>query len=197
MTEATHPTPEAEPELTAANTNDPATDSTDAASEADLLRAKDEEIAKFKDLYLRAMAETENVRVRARREKEDAEKYAASKFARDMVNMVETLARASASVTNEARESNEMLKQVGEGLDMAMQELMSIFERHGIKRINPENEKFDHQFHQAVAQVETPDKPAGTVLQVLQAGYSLHDRLLRPAMVTVTTAPANKTEGSA
>lgn len=161
-------------------------------TEADLLRERDEEISKLKDAYLRAMAETENVRNRARRENEDTAKFAVTKFARDMVGMAETLARASASVTPDARAGNEMLKQVGEGLDMAMQELLGIFERNGIKRINPEGEKFDHNLHQAVAQVESADKAPGTVLQVLQAGYSLHDRLLRPAMVTVSTQTTAK-----
>lgn len=174
--------------LTAANTNEPAEQAEQSpASDADLLRAKDEEITRLKDLYLRAAAETENVRNRARRDNEDMAKFAISKFARDMVALVDTFSRAAASVTAEARSSNDMLKQVGDGLDMTLQELLSIFERHGIKRINPAGEKFDHNLHQAVAQVESAEHPPGTVLQVLQAGYCLHDRLLKPAMVTVTT----------
>ncbi len=171
-----------------ANANDPSAPGEQSpAGEADLLRAKDEEIARLKDLYLRAVAETENVRTRARRDNDDMSRFAISKFARDMVALVDTFSRAAASVTSEARSSNEMLKQVGDGLDMTLQELLSIFERHGIKRINPVGEKFDHNTHQAVAQVESAEHPPGTVLQVLQAGYSLHDRLLKPAMVTVTT----------
>lgn len=175
----------------AANGNEPTQpqeNATDAPlSDADIIRAKDEEIARLKDQYLRAVAETENVRSRARRENEDMAKFAITKFARDMVALIETLSRAAASVTAEARSSSDMLKQVGDGLDMTVQELLSVFERHGIKRVNPEGEKFDHNMHQAVAQVESADHPAGTVLQVLQAGYALHDRLLRPAMVTVST----------
>jgi molecular chaperone GrpE len=190
MTEAASD-PLSDPDPVAANTNDPVGTSEEAAaatpSEADIIRERDEEIVKLKDMYLRAVAETENVRNRARRENEDMAKFAITKFARDMVALVETLARAAASVTPEARSSSDTLKQVGDGLDMTMQELLSIFERHGIKRINPEGEKFDHNFHQAVAQVENADHPPGTVLQVLQAGYALHDRLLRPAMVTVST----------
>ena len=190
MTEAASD-PLNDPALTAANTNEPTDDTTDSSNdEADLLRAKDEEIAKLKDLYLRAAAETENVRNRAKRENEDMSKFAISRFARDMVALVDTFSRAAGSVTTEARNSNDMLKQVGDGLDMTLQELLSIFERHGIKRINPLGEKFDHNYHQAVAQVESAEHPPGTVLQVLQAGYSLHDRLLKPAMVTVTTQSA-------
>jgi molecular chaperone GrpE len=144
-----------------------------------------EEIAQLKDQYLRAMAETENVRARARRDIEDTSKYASTKFARDVVNIAENLQRASASITPEARESNEVLRQVGDGIDMTMQELLAVFERNGIHRINPEGQKFDHNFHQAVAQVPGGTVPPGSVVQVLQAGYMLHDRLLKPAMVTI------------
>lgn len=157
------------------------------------LAQKDEEIAKLKDAYLRAMAETENVRARAKRDLEDSSKYAATKFARDMVNIVENLGRAAQSITPDARLHNPVLKQVGDGIDMTMQELLGIFERNGITRINPEGQKFDHNFHQAMAQVPTNDAAPGTVLNVLQAGYVLHDRLLRPAMVTVATQPAAAT----
>lgn len=152
---------------------------------AEQLRKQEEEIARLKDQYLRAVAETENVRMRAKRESEETSKYAITRFARDMVNIVENLQRASDSISSEARAQHDMLKQVGGGLDMTMQELMGIFERHGIKRINPHGEKFDHNYHEAVAQVPGSGQPAGTVTQVLQAGYILHDRLLKPAMVTV------------
>jgi len=158
---------------------------------------KDEEIAALKDSYLRAMAETENVRGRAKRDIEDANKYATTKFARDMVNVLENLARASSSISEEARAGNEVIKQVGIGVDMTIQELSGIFERNGIKRIDPKGEKFDHNFHQAVAQTESKDVDAGTVLQVLQAGYVLHDRLLKPAMVIVAQAVKSNSENAA
>jgi len=154
------------------------------------LRRQEEEIAKLKDQYLRAVAETENVRTRARRDAEETSKYAVTRFARDMVNVVENLQRASSSITPEARTQQEVLKQVGDGIDMTMQELLGIFERHGIKRISPAGEKFDHNFHEAVAQVPGSGKPPGTVIDVLQAGYTLHDRLLKPAMVTVAAQEA-------
>lgn len=152
------------------------------------IKQQAEEIAKLKDQYLRAMAETENVRTRARRDVEDTAKYAATKFARDVVNIVENLQRASASISADARAGSDVLKQVGDGIDMTMHELLTIFERNGIKRIDPEGQKFDHNFHQAVAQVPSRDVAPGTVIQVLQAGYVMHDRLLKPAMVTVATA---------
>jgi len=155
----------------------------------------EEENAKLKDQYLRAMAETENVRNRAKREQEDAGKYAATKFAREMVDVLENLTRASASIGAEARSSNAIVKQVAEGIDMTVQQLLGIFERNGIKRIDPAGQKFDHNFHQAVAQVESDEVEAGHVLQVLQAGYVLHDRLLRAAMVTVANVlPTSKTD---
>lgn len=149
----------------------------------------EEEIKKLKDMYLRAMAETENVRARAKRDMEDTAKYAVTRFARDMVNIIENLDRASASIPPETRTANPVLKQVGEGIDMTMSELLGIFERNGIKRISPAGEKFDHNYHQAVSQIPNTDTAPGTVMQVLQAGYTLHDRLLRPAMVTVAATP--------
>jgi molecular chaperone GrpE len=166
----------------------------EAGPEDNEIQRQAEEIARLKDQYLRAMAETENVRARARRDIEDTTKYAATKFAREMVGIVENLQRASASITAEARAGNEVLKQVGDGLDMTLQELLSVFERNGIRRISPAGQKFDHNFHQAVAQVESADVPPGNVLQVLQSGYLLHDRLLKPAMVTVATQPGKKTD---
>ncbi len=154
------------------------------------IKTLEEEASKYKDLYLRAMAETENTRTRAKRENEDTAKYATTKFARDMVNILENLVRASNSITPQQRAENDMIRQVGEGIDMTVQELTGIFERNGIKRIDPKGEKFDHNFHQAVAQVESNEVPPGTVMEVLQAGYILHDRLLRPAMVSVAKEAA-------
>lgn len=150
-----------------------------------------EEVNKYKDLYLRAMAETENVRTRAKRENEETAKYAMTKFAREMVGIMENLVRASESITPEHRENSEVAGKVADGIDMTIQELTGIFERNGIKRIYPQGEKFDHNFHQAVAQVESADAEPGTVLNVLQAGYVLNDRLLRPAMVSVAKAKAD------
>jgi molecular chaperone GrpE len=176
---------------------EPAAETMPQDETAEEIARQAEEIAQLKDQYLRAMAETENVRSRARRDIEDNTKYATTKFAREMVGIIENLQRASGSITAEARAGNEVLKQVGEGLDMTLQEMVNIFERNHIKRISPEGQKFDHNFHQAVAQVESAEVPPGNVVQVLQAGYVLHDRLLKPAMVTVATPKAAASEGSA
>ncbi len=155
-----------------------------AALEAQVV-ALNEQLAGMKDQALRALAEAENTRKRAQREIEEAGKYAVTGFARDLVGVIENLQRASQSIPAEARASNEMLKTMGEGVDMVMRELLTIFERNGIRRLDPLGEKFDHNFHQAVMQMEKPDTASGTIIQVLQAGYVIHDRLLRPAMVGV------------
>lgn len=147
------------------------------------------EIASLKDKFMRAVAESENIRKRASKDVEDANKYAVTSFARDLVSVAENLAMASSSIAPAARAENPLLKTLGDGVDMTMQELLKTFERHGIRRIDPKGEKFDHRYHQAVSQVMDANQPPGTVAQVLQAGYTIHDRLLKPAMVVVTTEP--------
>lgn len=157
----------------------------EAAAEAELARLT-EEAAKYKEQWIRTAAELENLRKRTQRELEDNARYAVTGFARDMVEVLENLTRASESIPPASRETNDLLKNLGEGVDMTLSELLKIFERYGIKRINPIDQKFDHNYHQAVVQIERPDLPDGTVVQVVQAGYIIHDRLLRPAMVAVS-----------
>ena len=148
----------------------------------------EEEVAKLRDQLLRAVAETDNVRKRAERDREEISKYAISKFAGDMVSVLENLKRASESMTAETRAASPDLNNLAQGVDMTLQELLSTFERHGIKRVDPQGQKFDHNLHQAVAQVDNTGMEAGTVVQVVQAGYVIEGRLLRPAMVTVAKA---------
>lgn len=159
--------------------------SADAALLAENARLK-EEMNAIKDQALRALADADNTRKRAQRDAEESTKYAVTGMARDLVSVLENLHLASQSITAEARASNELLKNMGEGVDMVLRELLGVFERNGIRRIDPMGEKFDHNFHQAVMQIENADHPPGTILQVLQAGYVIHDRLLRPAMVSVS-----------
>jgi molecular chaperone GrpE len=149
----------------------------------------EEEVAKLKDQLLRAMAETENLRRRFEREKEEIGKYAITGFARDLVMVIENLKLAEDNIPEEVRKAEGPLKTLWEGVDMTQRELVNILQRHGIKRITPKGEKFDHNFHQAVAQVEAKDVEPGTVVDVFQAGYIIFDRLLKPAMVTVAKAP--------
>lgn len=154
------------------------------------------EINDLREQMLRALADAENVRKRTERELQETSKYAISNFSRDLVGVIENLQRAIASTPPEARQGNDLVKNLLIGIDMTMKEFISMLERHGIKRVEPlQGEKFDHNLHQAVSQVETGEHEPGVVLQVLQAGYLIQDRLLRPAMVTVSkrpdTAPAH------
>ncbi len=150
----------------------------------------EEQIAGLKDQLLRVMAENENVRRRAQRDVADASKYAVSNFARDILTIADNLARALESVPEDAREGNESLGGLLDGVTMTQREFLTTIERHGIKRIDPMGEKFDHNFHQAVFEVEDGEKAPGTVVQVVQQGYTIGDRLLRPAMVGVAKPPA-------
>ncbi len=151
--------------------------------ENDLLR---QENARFRDQWVRAVAETDNVRKRSQRDLEEAAKYGIASFARDMAGVLENLKRASDSIPAGARENDALLNKLGEGVDLTLYELLNIFERYGIERIDPLDKKFDHNLHQAVAQVDRDDIPPGMVVQVVQAGYTLGDRLLMPAMVVVS-----------
>ena len=162
-----------------------------------LLEQKEAELAGMKDQALRALADAENTRRRAEREMADMAKYAVTGFARDLVNVVENLQRAVAAIPAELKEAQAAVANLATGVEMTMQELLNVFERQGIKRIDPMGQKFDHNLHQAVAQIDTPDAPAGTVVQVLQAGYTIHDRLLRPAMVGVAAGGAKQVDTSA
>lgn len=145
-------------------------------------------IADLKDRLLRTMADMENLRNRSRREQEDALKYANTNFARDLLNVGDNLRRALESVPDDVEQESEALKTLKEGIEMTGRELQSVFERHGISEINPVGEKFDHNAHQAMFKVPGSGSPPGTVVQVMQVGYMLRDRLLRPAMVGVAAA---------
>lgn len=151
--------------------------------ETEALRA---EVAKLKDQLLRTMAEVENTRKRAQREVEEAGKYAVTSFARDLINVLENLHRAEDSIPKDEIETNPQLNTIFQGVEMTKRELLNIFERHGIKRLDPKGEPFDHNFHQAMMQVEDDSCAPDTVVQVLEAGYVIKDRLLRPALVGVS-----------
>jgi molecular chaperone GrpE len=142
------------------------------------------ELAEYKDRLLRALAETENVRRRAQREREDASKYAIAGFAKDLLSAADNLRRALESLP-ESEAKDKRTRSLLAGVAATERELLGVFERHGIKRIDPKGEVFDHNLHQAIFEAERPDHPAGSVVEVLQPGYVLHDRLLRPAMVGV------------
>lgn len=144
------------------------------------------EIASLKDQLLRAMAETENVRRRAQRDREDSVKYAAVPVIKDLLGVADNLQRALESVPQEQVAENEPMRNLRLGVEMTLKELQSVFERHGIKIVNPLGARLDPHLHEALYEIEDPSKPAGTVVQIIQAGYTLHDRLLRPARVGIS-----------
>jgi molecular chaperone GrpE len=172
--------------------NNNAAEAAEAAPEA-RLAALEAELAENKERLLRALAETENTRRRAQREREDASKYAIAGFAKDLLSAADNLRRALDSLP-EAEIRDERTRSLLAGVAATERELLSVFERHGIRRIDPRGERFDHNFHQAIFEAERSDHPAGTIFEVLQPGYVLHDRLLRPAMVGVAKQPARPAE---
>ncbi len=146
----------------------------------------EEECSKLRDSWMRSVAETDNVRKRSQRDLEENSKYAITGFAGDMVSVLENLQRAAEIMPKDAATESKLLQTMGEGINLTLQELLGIFQKYGIVRINPMGQKFDHNLHQAVVQVEKNDVEAGTIVQVIQAGYMIADRLLRPAMVAVS-----------
>lgn len=142
------------------------------------------EIADLKDRLLRAVAETENLRRRAEREKTDAANYAMTAFARDLLSVGDNLRRALESIPADT-DLGDNAKTLVEGIEMTERELVNMLERHNIRKIDPLGEKFSHALHQALFEVPDTGKEDGTIVQVMQVGFVIKDRLLRPAMVGV------------
>ena len=182
--------------LVPANDEDAAAEPATATPE-ERIAALEAELAEAQDKLLRALAETENVRRRAQRERADAEKYGISRFAEGLLSVADNLRRALDSLP-EAEAKDDRTRSLLAGVAATERELLAAFERHGLKRIDPKGERFDHNFHQAVFEVENIHRPAGTIVEVLQPGYVLHERLLRPAMVGVAKGgpPATEPDGT-
>ena len=156
------------------------------AAEFAVLQSLQAEVDTLKDQRLRALAEAENIRRRAEKEKADASQYAVSKFARDMLGIADNFARALAAAPAQLREAADpQIKAVLEGVEVTERQLLASLERHGVKPIDTADAKFDPNLHQAIAEVPGEGKPAGHIVDVVQPGYTIGDRLLRPAMVTV------------
>jgi len=147
-----------------------------------------EEITALKDQLLRALAEADNIRKRATREQDETRKYAITHFSRDLLSVVDNLSRALESIPAEALTEIPLLKTLVSGITMTQNELFAILGRQGIQKVSALGEKFNPHLHQAMLEVEGPPENVGHVIQVLQEGYQIHDRLLRPAMVTVGKA---------
>ena len=141
----------------------------------------------YKDRALRFAAEMENLRRRTARDVQDARTYAIANFAREMLQVSDNLTRALDAIPAEAKESGDAgFKALIEGVELTGRSMLAALERHGVKKLDPEGEKFDPNFHQAMFEVPNPDIASGTVVQVVQTGYVIGDRVLRPAMVGVS-----------
>lgn len=150
------------------------------------IAALEKEAGDLRDQLLRTLADMENLRRRTEREIADARTYAVTNFARDIVGAADNLTRAIAAVDAEARSTGgEAMISLVEGVELTERELMKALEKHGVTKVEPQGEKFDPNFHQAMFEVPDPSVPSGTVVQVMQAGFKIGDRVLRPALVGV------------
>lgn len=171
---------------------------TEAAADApepeqDPLEVLQAENAELKDRLMRALAEVENVRRRADKDRQDAAKYGPSGLAKELLGAIDNLGRAVQSVTEEDKESSPAMKNLAIGVEMTEKQFLEALERFQVKRIDPLGEKFSYEHHQAMSEATDTGEAPGTVVQVLQPGYIMHDRLLRPAMVIVAKGdPADK-----
>jgi molecular chaperone GrpE len=155
--------------------------------EMEALRAERDDM---RDRFMRTLADTENTRKRGERDRREAEQYGGSKLARDILPVYDNLKRALETVTDEQRETS---KAMIEGVEITMREVLSVFKKHGIDLIAPQiGDRFDPQNHQAMFEAALPDTKAGDIIQVMTEGFMLHDRLLRPAQVGVSSTAAKR-----
>jgi molecular chaperone GrpE len=163
---------------------------------ADPLVEAQHQASEFKDKLLRTLAEMENLRKRTEREVADTRQYAIAAFARDVLAVADNMHRALDAIGDELRQSSDTkVKALVEGVDLTERELLKILERNGVRKFSPLGEKFDPNLHQAMYEVPDSGAAAGSVAQVIQAGYMLGDRVLRPALIAVAKA-ASKSPGS-
>jgi molecular chaperone GrpE len=172
------------------NDTDEAPEQLDGGEAPAMPPATAEEVQELKDRLLRTLAEMENLRARTQREVEEARKFAVTGFARDLLEVGDNLGRALASVPAEARAQSEFMTNPVQGVEMTERSLRSALERHQVRRVSPQKgERFDHKLHQAMFEVPSAELAPGSVAEVIQDGYVLADRLLRPALVGVAKAP--------
>jgi len=168
----------------------------DVAGEANArIAALEAEAAELKDRVLRTVAEMENLRRRTERQIAETRQYAIAAFARDMLTAGDNLARAIQAVPDEARRGSEAMTTLIDGVEMTERELQNSLEKHGVKKLDPVGQKFDPNLHQAIFEVPTEEHPTGTVVQVMQPGYVIGERVLRPAMVGVAKGSAKPPKG--
>jgi molecular chaperone GrpE len=158
----------------------------------------DRELAEAKDRLLRTLADMDNMRKRTEREVADARVYGISTFARDILGVADNMHRAMQALDDELRaKADEATKALLEGVELTERELMNVLEKHGVKRIEPLGQKFDPNRHQAMFEVEDASLPSGSVVQVMQAGYLIGERVLRPALVAVSKGGAKAAPAAA
>lgn len=150
------------------------------------------EVADLKETLMRTLADAENLRKRAVREKEDTARFAIQKFAQDLLSVSDHLGHAIQSFEKDHKDHEPETKTLLEGVKLTEKELLNVFERQGLQKILPIGEKFDHNFHEAMFEIETDEHPAGTVVELVQAGYTLNGRLLRAARVGVAKEKSDK-----
>lgn len=184
--------PEEEKLREAANANDAEATEPEAQPEeavetdAELIARLSAENEELKDRFIRIAADMENLRRRTARDVRDARAYAVTNFARDMLGVGDNLRRALEAIPQEARDAGDAgFKALIEGVEMTERDMLGALERHGVKKLEPRGEKFDPNFHQAMFEVPNPEVPHNSVFEVVQAGYVIGDRVLRPAMVGV------------
>jgi len=162
-----------------------AEEGTSLEAEIEALRAERDEL---RERFMRALADAENARKRGERDRREAEQYGGSKLARDMLPVFDNMKRALESISEEQMAAN---KAVIEGIELTMRELLNVFGKHGIQPITPEvGDSFDPQLHEAMFEAPVPGTKAGEIIQVMAEGFLLHERLLRPAQVGVSSTPA-------
>ncbi|TVR07266.1 MAG: nucleotide exchange factor GrpE [Salinarimonadaceae bacterium] len=162
------------------------TPASEAQAAVELIAALEAERADLKDKLLRTLADMENLRRRTEREVADARAYAVTGFARDMLTVADNIRRALDAVPDQANAAmDEALRALVEGIELTERDLHKTMERYGVKKLSPEGGRFDPNLHQAMFEIPNPDVPSGQVVQVVQDGYVIGERVLRPALVGV------------
>jgi molecular chaperone GrpE len=183
----------------------PQTDNSPPAGEADApavapkaSTSLDRELADMKDRLLRTLADMENMRKRTDREVADVKVYAISQFARDILGVADNMHRAMQALDDELRaKADDAVKALLDGVELTERELINVLDKHGVKKLDPLGQKFDPNRHQAMYEMEDASVPSGTVVQVMQAGYTIGERVLRPALVAVSKGGPKATAASA
>jgi molecular chaperone GrpE len=188
-------------DVTAANSNEtsPVAENATAGARADV-ETLSKELTDYKDKLLRSLADMENLRRRTEREMADTRTYAITSFARDVIGVADNIRRALQAASDAGGLTEGPAKALLEGVELTEREMLKVLDKHGVKRLDPLGAKFDPNFHQAMFEVPDPNVPSGCVVQVVQPGYVIADRVLRPAMVGISkggpkAGPSQQTVG--